>query len=91
MSSASFNKLQAKYGGMKELLMGRMNKLEAEDNRLMKMYADVQLQNDVIKEAMAKWLHIRSKIDLIFAKKGIIRGGLSFCVQCFWPKNMHKI
>jgi len=54
MSSASFNKLQAKYGGMKELLMGRMNKLEAEDNRLMKMYADVQLQNDVIKEAMAK-------------------------------------
>ncbi len=35
-------------------LMGRMKELEAENNRLKKMYADVQLQNDVIKEALAK-------------------------------------
>ena len=54
MSSASFYKWRAKYGGMDASLMMRMKELEAENNRLKKMYADVQLQNDVIKEAMAK-------------------------------------
>ena len=54
MSSASFYKWRAKYGGMDTSLMGRMKELEAENNRLKKMYADVQLQNDVIKEALAK-------------------------------------
>ncbi len=54
MSSASFYKWRAKYGGMDVSLMGRMKELEAENARLKKMYADVQLQNDVIKEAMAK-------------------------------------
>ena len=54
MSSASFYKWRARYGGMDASLMGRMKELEAENNRLKKMYADVQLQNDVIKEALAK-------------------------------------
>jgi len=54
MSSASFYKWRAKYGGMDASLMTRMKELEAENSRLKKMYADVQLQNDVIREAMAK-------------------------------------
>ena len=54
MSNASFYKWRAKYGGMDASLMARMKELEAENNRLKKMYADVQLQNDVIKEAMEK-------------------------------------
>ncbi len=54
MSNASFYKWRAKYGGMDASLMARMKELEAENARLKKMYADVQLQNDVIKEAMAK-------------------------------------
>jgi len=54
MSNASFYKWRAKYGGMDASLMTRMKELEAENNRLKKMYADVQLQNDVIKEAMVK-------------------------------------
>ena len=54
MSNASFYKWRAKYGGMDASLMARMKELEAENNRLKKMYADVQLQNDVIKEAMGK-------------------------------------
>ena len=54
MSSASFYKWRARYGGMDASLMTRMKELEAENARLKKMYADVQLQNDVIKEAMAK-------------------------------------
>jgi len=54
MSSATFYKWRAKYGGMDASLMTRMKELEAENNRLKKMYADVQLQNDVIKEALEK-------------------------------------
>jgi len=54
MSSASFYKWRTKYGGMDASLMGRMKQLEAENARLKKMYADVQLQNDIIKDAMAK-------------------------------------
>jgi len=54
MSSASFYKWRAKYGGMDASMIGRLKELEAENARLKKMYADVQLQNDVIKEAMAK-------------------------------------
>jgi putative transposase len=54
MSSASFYKWRAKYGGMDASMMSRLKELEAENTRLKKMYADVQLQNDVIKEAMAK-------------------------------------
>ncbi len=54
MSDATFYKWRAKYGGMDASLMSRMKELESENSRLKKMYADVQLQNDVIKEAMAK-------------------------------------
>ena len=54
MSSASFYKWRAKYGGMDASMMSRMKELEAENARLKKMYADVHLQNDVIKEAMEK-------------------------------------
>jgi putative transposase len=54
MSSASFYKWRTKYGGMDALLMTRMKELEAENNRLKKMYAEVQIQKDVLKEAMAK-------------------------------------
>lgn len=54
MSSASFYKWRAKYGGMDASLMGRMKELEAENTRLKKMYAEVQMQKDVLKEAMAK-------------------------------------
>ncbi len=54
MSASAFYKWRAKYGGMDASLMTRMKELEAENNRLKKMYADVQLQNDVIKEAMEK-------------------------------------
>jgi putative transposase len=54
MSSASFYKWRTKYGGMDASLMTRMKELEAENNRLKKMYAEVQIQKDVLKEAMAK-------------------------------------
>lgn len=54
ISSATFYKWRSKYGGMDASMISRLKELEAENARLKKMYADVQLQNDVIKEAMSK-------------------------------------
>lgn len=54
MSSASFYKWRAKYGGMDAALMTRMKELEAENARLKKMYAEERLKADVLKEAIEK-------------------------------------
>lgn len=54
MSSASFYKWRSKYGGMDVSQLSRVKELEAENARLKKMYADVQLQNEIIKEALEK-------------------------------------
>lgn len=54
MSSASFYKWRAKFGGMDASMIARLKELEAENARLKRMYADIQLQNDVIKEAIEK-------------------------------------
>lgn len=54
MSSATFYKWRAKYGGMDASLMARMKELEKENARLKRMYADVQLRHDVLQEALTK-------------------------------------
>ena len=54
MSSALFYKWRPKFGGMDASMIKRLKELEAENARLKKMYADVQLQNEVIKEAIEK-------------------------------------
>lgn len=54
ISSATFYKWRSKYGGMDVSMISRMKELEAENARLKKMYAEVQLQNELIKEALEK-------------------------------------
>ena len=54
MSSASFYKWRAKYGGMDASLMARLKELEDENRRLKKMYAEERLKAEIIQEAMAK-------------------------------------
>lgn len=54
MSSASFYKWRAKFGGMDASMMARMKELEKENARLKRMYADVQLRHDVLQEALEK-------------------------------------
>ncbi len=54
MSSATFYKWRSKYGGMDASMMLRLKELEDENRRLKQMYAEVQLQAYVLKEAMAK-------------------------------------
>ena len=54
ISIASFHKWRAKYGGMDASLMSRVKELELENARLKKMYAEVGLQADVLKEVLQK-------------------------------------
>jgi len=54
ISSATFYKWRARYGGMDASLMARMKELEEENRRLKKMYAEERLKAEIIQEAMAK-------------------------------------
>ena len=54
ISSATFYKWRAKYGGMDASLMGRMKELEEENRRLRKLYMDEKLKAEIVAEALAK-------------------------------------
>ncbi|GAB3346606.1 hypothetical protein GCM10027512_19070 [Chromohalobacter beijerinckii] len=56
MSSASFYKWRAKYGGMDTSMMKRLKELEDENRRLKKMYAEERLKSELRQEALeGKW------------------------------------
>lgn len=54
ISVATFYKWRSKYGGMDASMIGRLKELELENSRLKKMYAEVQLDAQILKEALAK-------------------------------------
>ena len=54
MSSAAFYQWRSKYGGMAASLISEMKQLQAENARLKRMYADIAMQNELVKEALAK-------------------------------------
>ena len=54
MSSASFYKWRAKYGGMDASMIAQTKALEDENRRLKKMFAELSMQNDLLKEALGK-------------------------------------
>lgn len=54
ISSATFYKWRAKFGGMDASMMSKLKELEDENRRLKKMYAEAQMSADILKEALAK-------------------------------------
>ncbi len=54
VSTATFYKWRAKFGGMDVSLMAKMRELEDENRRLKKMYVDVQMRALIVEEALAK-------------------------------------
>lgn len=52
MSSASFYKWRAKYGGMDASMMKRLKELEAENAKLKKMYAEERIKAELRQEAL---------------------------------------
>ena len=54
ISNGTFYKWRSKYGGMDVSMLTKVKELEAENNRLKRMYADLQLDHDILKELMTK-------------------------------------
>jgi len=54
MSSASFYKWRARYGGMDASLISQMKAMEEENRRLKRMSADLSMQADLLREALGK-------------------------------------
>jgi putative transposase len=54
MSTASFYKWRAKFGGMDASMISQMKSIEDENRRLKKMFAELSMQNDLLKEALGK-------------------------------------
>lgn len=54
ISSATFYKWRAKFGGMDISMMAKMKELEDENRRLRKLYMDEKLKAEIVAEALAK-------------------------------------
>ena len=56
ISSATYYKCKSKYGGMEASDVQRMRELEAENRKLKQMYADLSLENIMLKDVIEKKL-----------------------------------
>ena len=54
MSTATFYKWRAKFGGMDASMMAHLKELEVENRRLKKMYAEERIKSDLRQEALGK-------------------------------------
>ncbi len=56
ISQATLYNWKAKYGGMEPSQLRRLKELEAENNRLKRMYADLSLTHHALQDAVQKKL-----------------------------------
>jgi len=56
ISDATYYKWKSKYGGLEVSDVRRMRELEAENSKLKRMYADVSLENQALKDLISKKL-----------------------------------
>jgi putative transposase len=56
ISAATYYKWKAKYGGLEASDVRRMKELETENLKLKKMYAELSLVHEALKDAVAKKL-----------------------------------
>lgn len=54
IANSTFYKLKAKYAGMSLSDLKRLKDLEAENQRLKSMYADISLEHKVLKDVLEK-------------------------------------
>ncbi len=54
VSTATFYKWRAKYGGMDTSMMSKLKELEEENRRLRRMYVEEKLKAEIAAEALAE-------------------------------------
>ena len=87
MSTALFYRWRSKYGGMDSSMIAQMKALEDENRRLKKMYAEMSMQADLLKEALSKnrsaiSTPILFRKSLEMAEKAVARTGVSIALAC---------
>ncbi len=55
ISKATFYNWKSKYGGMEVSDVKRLKDLEEENRRLKKMYAELSLDHNILKDVISKW------------------------------------
>jgi putative transposase len=81
MSNASFYKWRAKYGGMDASIISQMKALEDENRRLKKMYAEMSMQAELLKEALGKKV-ARPSHRREMASKAVALCGVGIALAC---------
>ncbi|MCX7323194.1 MAG: IS3 family transposase [Hyphomicrobiales bacterium] len=81
MSTALFYRWRSKYGGMDTSMIAQMKALEDENRRLKKMYAEMSMQADLLKEALSKPI-TRPSQRREMAAKAAARTGVSIALAC---------
>ena len=56
ITSAAFYKWRQRYGGLEVGELKRLKELEEENSRLKRMYAEISMENDAMKDLIAKKL-----------------------------------
>ena len=54
ISTATFYNWRSKYGGMDASMISEMKDIQDENRRLKKMFAELSMQNELLKEALGK-------------------------------------
>jgi putative transposase len=54
ISDATFYQWRAKFGGMDASMITEMKTIQDENRRLKKMFAELSMQNELLKEALGK-------------------------------------
>ena len=62
ISNATYYQWKSKYGGMEASDLKRMKELEAENSKLKRMYAEMALENQAIKDLLGKFLGRRNGV-----------------------------
>ncbi|WP_323016219.1 IS3 family transposase [Castellaniella sp.] len=81
ISSATFYKWRAKYGGMDVPMMSRMKELEAENARLRKMYVEEKLKAELRAEALGKKV-VKPSRRREMAQRVVQERGISVRLAC---------
>jgi putative transposase len=56
ISPSTYYMWKSKYGGMRASDLKKLKELEAENSKLKRMYADLSLENDALKDLISKKL-----------------------------------
>ena len=59
IAKSTYYKLKTKYAGMSRSDLAKLRGLEEENHRLKKMYADLSMDHDILKDVIEKKLQVR--------------------------------